>query len=308
LLVDEVPYWSNDDAGGNSADGGHSAVDSLNDREAWDTLRILAHIAKLRLQKRVDGGSMEAHAPSVFPDLKIKVKRDDDATDGWSVDVKLGDRRSTGAARRIVTEMMILAGEATARFCYLQGVKIPFRAQSMKDLKAIQADLDALPGQSICRTWLCITRLMNPSHFTSKPKPHEGLGLQHYVQVTSPLRRYVDLATHYQLKAFLRGDPLPYSTSGGGDTSLVEIARETTTSVPRHLERTGNDYWLKEYLRRNSGQTFAATVIGVQRNDGPYKLLLDDVGAIVDLQHATPLALGEEIVVVAAHSGDLVLR
>jgi len=33
---------------------------------------------------------------------------------------------------------------------------------------------------------------------------HEGLGLDVYVQATSSVRRFCDLAVHYQFKAFLR--------------------------------------------------------------------------------------------------------
>ena len=40
------------------------------------------------------------------------------------------------------------------------------------------------------------------------PAPHAGLGLPGYVQATSPMRRYLDLAIHQQLRAFLSGSPL----------------------------------------------------------------------------------------------------
>ena len=35
---------------------------------------------------------------------------------------------------------------------------------------------------------------------TDAPVPHAGLGLDAYVQVTSPIRRYNDLLAHWQLK------------------------------------------------------------------------------------------------------------
>ncbi len=35
---------------------------------------------------------------------------------------------------------------------------------------------------------------------TSGPTPHAGLGLQGYVQFTSPIRRYSDMLAHFQLK------------------------------------------------------------------------------------------------------------
>ena len=44
---------------------------------------------------------------------------------------------------------------------------------------------------------------------------YKGLGLDAYVQATSPVRKFDDLAVHYQLKIFLRGDSLSFIGSGG---------------------------------------------------------------------------------------------
>ena len=38
------------------------------------------------------------------------------------------------------------------------------------------------------------------------PRRHGGLGVDAYVQFTSPIRRYLDLVAHAQVKAFLRED------------------------------------------------------------------------------------------------------
>ena len=56
---------------------------------------------------------------------------------------------------------------------------------------------------------------------------HKGLGLDAYVQAISPVRRSCDLAVHYQLKAFLRGDSLPF-TGGGGTTVVMTMTTRTT--------------------------------------------------------------------------------
>ena len=49
-------------------------------------------------------------------------------------------------------------------------------------------------------------RTMTASQPSSQPGRHAGLGLDQYVQATSPLRRYLDLVVHQQLRAFLAGD------------------------------------------------------------------------------------------------------
>ncbi len=43
---------------------------------------------------------------------------------------------------------------------------------------------------------------------TSGPTPHAGLGLQGYVQFTSPIRRYSDMLAHFQLKVSAHRPPV----------------------------------------------------------------------------------------------------
>ncbi|MDE4994574.1 RNB domain-containing ribonuclease, partial [Francisella tularensis subsp. holarctica] len=40
--------------------------------------------------------------------------------------------------------------------------------------------------------------------YSKQPSMHAGMGLEAYVQVTSPLRRYLYLIVHYQLRNFLQ--------------------------------------------------------------------------------------------------------
>ena len=42
-----------------------------------------------------------------------------------------------------------------------------------------------------------------PAKITRTAEPHSGLGINSYVQVTSPLRRYNDCLVHRQIKAFI---------------------------------------------------------------------------------------------------------
>ncbi|KAK8795682.1 hypothetical protein WA158_000339 [Blastocystis sp. Blastoise] len=59
-----------------------------------------------------------------------------------------------------------------------------------------------------------MTLMISPPSAISATPPaemHASLGLNEYVQITSPLRRYNDMISHRQLKAFLYGEPLPYS-------------------------------------------------------------------------------------------------
>jgi hypothetical protein len=86
------------------------------DDATLETLRRLSYLSQRRLEWRIAGGSMERHAPEGLPDMPVKARAVPGAPDGWEVDVSVGGARTDGVARRIVSEAMLLAGEAAARY------------------------------------------------------------------------------------------------------------------------------------------------------------------------------------------------
>ena len=124
-------------------------------------------------------------------------------------------------------------------------------------------------------------------------------------QVTSPIRRYPDLAVHYQLKAHLRGEPLPFDSD-----ALLHLARESG-GVARKLERNANAYWVLEWLKRHAGQPMQALCLGSpfdRRQKGVSKLLLIGRGVIVDCKPRSPLPLGATVEVAPDRDGELIVR
>src|SRR5690625_1749727 len=69
-----------------------------------------------------------------------------------------------------------------------------------------------------------------PSSLSLKRAPHFSLTLDGYSQVTSPLRRYVDLILHRQIKAHLLGKDVPYSDQGLQKVRTDLIQRERVRS------------------------------------------------------------------------------
>jgi exoribonuclease-2 len=130
--------------------------------------------------------------------------------------------------------------------------------------------------------------------------PHGGLGLDLYVQATSPVRRYADLAVHHQIKAHLRGDALPFpgndsdASSNAGNT-LLRLAQNGGI-LSRQLECAANDYWLKEFLRRRGTQPIQALVLSSDGwKENVYKVLLPELGAIFTYRSNKSLAIGEQM-------------
>ena len=49
---------------------------------------------------------------------------------------------------------------------------------------------------------------MRTATTSTQVSPHESLGLEAYVQATSPLRRYLDLIVHRQITNYMKEDEL----------------------------------------------------------------------------------------------------
>jgi len=133
-----------------------------------------------------------------------------------------------------------------------------------------------------------------------------------YVQATSPVRRYADLALHHQIKSHLRGDALPFPVNDGEDGSndtgitMISIAKNAGT-LSRQLERPANDYWLKEFLRRRGSQITQVVVLRRdRRKDDVYKVFLPELGAIFTYRSTTPLANGQQMDMQSLRLSELV--
>jgi len=140
-------------------------------------------------------------------------------------------------SRDLVREAMLMVGEAMARFALEHNIPLPFTSQEKSDIEVEQLP-DGIAGMFGRR------RMMQRSQLTSIPAPHEGLGLEVYTQLTSPLRRYLDLVMHQQVRAFLRGEELL-------DTQAILErvgAAESIIGSVRQAERLSNKHWTLVYL------------------------------------------------------------
>lgn len=137
---------------------------------------------------------------------------------------------------------MVMAGEAAARFALERGLPFPFTTQDV----AVDVSDREPAGLAAMHA---LRRNLRPRQYSSQPGPHGGLGLNVYAQVTSPLRRYLDLVAHQQLRACLRdGDPLEAQ-------AIIERvgAAEAAAQGTRRAERLSREHWTMVYLQQHPG-------------------------------------------------------
>ncbi|MEH1874896.1 ribonuclease catalytic domain-containing protein [Nostoc sp.] len=222
-----------------------------------------------------------------MPEAMIKVKDDE-----INIDI-LDDSPS----RQVVAEMMIVAGEVAARYGKAHSIPLPFRGQPQPELPP-EEELLLLPAGFVRAC--AMRRCMPKSEMSITPLRHAGLGLDTYTQATSPIRRYSDLLTHFQLKAHLRGEVLPFTAD-----QLKEVMM-TVTSITQEVtmvERQTNRYYALEYLRRHPEETWEVTVLMWLREDSNLALiLLEDLGLQLPMVFKRSVNLGEQILVKVSHA------
>jgi len=251
--------------------------------EAEPEIEAIAKGASRRKQWRYAQGAISIN----MPEAMIKVKNDE-----ISIDI-LDDSKS----RQLVAEMMILAGEVAAHYGKTNNIPLPFRGQPQPELPPDE-ELLLLPAGFVRSC--AMRRCMPKSEMSINPLRHAGLGLDTYTQATSPIRRYSDLLTHFQLKAHLRGEVLPFTAD-----QLKEVMM-TVTAITQELtmvERQTNRYWALEYLRRHPQQVWQVTVLMWLREDSNLALiLLEDLGLQLPMSFKRSVNLGEQILVKVSHS------
>ncbi|MBD2568603.1 RNB domain-containing ribonuclease [Anabaena lutea] len=246
--------------------------------EAEPEIAAIANSAQRRKAWRYNQGAISIN----MPEAMIKVKDDD-----ISIDI-LDDSLS----RQLVAEMMILAGEVAARYGQTHNIPLPFRGQPQPELPPEQ-ELLQLPAGFVRSC--AMRRCMPKSEMSITPVRHAGLGLDTYTQATSPIRRYSDLLTHFQLKAHLRGEVLPFSAE---QLKEVMMTVTSTTQELTMVERQTNRYYALEYLRRHPQQVWQITVLMWLREDSNLALiLLEDLGLQLPMVFKRSVNLGEQLLV-----------
>jgi exoribonuclease-2 len=143
-------------------------------------------------------------------------------------------------SRDLVREAMLMAGGAVARFAAERDIPFPYATQE-------PPAPDTLTQPDAMSDMFALRRKLNPRQMSSIPTSHAGLGMNAYAQVTSPLRRYLDLVAHQQLRAHLRGEDLL-----SAQELLERIgAAEAVTGIIRQAERLARKHWTLVYLMQH---------------------------------------------------------
>jgi exoribonuclease-2 len=164
------------------------------------------------------------------------------------------------ASRQLVAEAMILAGAAVAEYGRRHQLALPYRGQPAAPVPSA-AELEALPVGPV--RLAAIKRCLTRGLVATTPQAHFSLGLEAYVQATSPIRRYGDLLVQRQLAAHLAGQPPLDALALSDLLTGVEAALREGVTVSREDQR----HWRQVWFATQRGQQWRGVFLRWLRED-----------------------------------------
>ena len=190
-----------------------------------------------------------------------------------SLHVKPFDPREktyTPPSHQVVADLMLIAGEVASKWCAERGIPIAYSGSlSNPHLATVQQKFMAdvykptVAKYGYCPPNLEYRRLMYMGGTTTsaEPRAHEYLNLSKYTKVTSPLRRYNDLFSHWQIDAAIRQEArIGTSLLGNTDDSFLPFslaeAKEVISELnirfkhTAHLKKHARHHWIVQWFNR----------------------------------------------------------
>ena len=192
--------------------------------------------------------------------------------------------------RSMIGEFMILANHLAARWLNENGAPCVYRSQAEPSERLV-------PAQAGCDDlFQCLRqrRLLSKTLWGLEPAPHSGMGIDIYTNLTSPLRRYIDLMMQRQVRQLAGGKPPLYSTEDL-DERLMNV--EAVLKRSARLQNRRRRYWLMRYFEGVGRHDYEALVL--EKLPHRWRIFLTDLMFDADLpaKNARTLQPGETVTV-----------
>jgi exoribonuclease-2 len=241
-----------------------------------ESLSVLHRLSAIMRQQRIENGAMLLPLPEVYAELGEE----------GEVSIRLASQETP--SKLIVSELMIFYNWMAARYCRDHRIPALYRCQ------APPSEIVSLDGVEPLYAVLKQRGKLSPLEIDVKPRPHSGLGMDAYTNVSSPIRRYFDLVIQRQIIHSLLEAAPPYTTDE------LDKKRMVVEPMLRDLERLKRNrlrYWILKWLRRESKRTFGALILAATKTK--YRIALADSLLITELkrQNGQDLHEGQRILV-----------
>ncbi|MBW2000180.1 MAG: RNB domain-containing ribonuclease [Deltaproteobacteria bacterium] len=249
--------------------------EQVNEMYAKDErLARMVRFSQIFREQRVKQGALVLS----LPEVSIKVNPDS------SISIELVPQETP--SRMMVAEFMILYNWLVARFCKEKKIPILYRSQEEPSERLSRENMDYVMYVFQQR------RKLTPLLIDTEPKPHAGLGLDVYTNVSSPIRRYLDIVIQRQvLNYLLKESPLYDKEQLDKIRVEVEPLLRDLATVKRNRIR----YWIYKYLMSRVGERYEAFVLDVLKSK--YRIILTAFLVVTEMKRekGQELSVGQKI-------------
>ncbi|RCK55039.1 Exoribonuclease II, mitochondrial [Candida viswanathii] len=164
-----------------------------------------------------------------------------------------------GKSTQLVTQNMIIANHLTAKFAIDNDIKILYRYADPNfnaELKKEYNDLSK-EGESVSiEKWMQLFAFFTRASITDTPHKHFLMGLSLYSNITSPLRRYIDLFNQWKIQDYFLGCKRVPDLNVSGIASYLD----GQSKIIRGQQRKSVSFWEGLFLRTYRDQVHAGKV------------------------------------------------
>jgi exoribonuclease-2 len=265
-------------------------VTNISYDEADDFLDKNKHLSKLKAVVEAHKQYRDAHNAISLDLPNVDVRFRDDL-------VTITAQKSS-QSRELIAEMMIMAGRAIAKFSVENDIVMPYAIQDEGDFP--KETLDNKGSLTLSASFKA-TKCFKRSATSTKPLQHYGLGLEAYLRVTSPLRRYLDLLVHQQLSSFISGEK---TLEKDKVKEIIGITNATMPDIGK-TTRASNDHYKCLYLMQNPEWQSEGVVVDTRGDKALF--MIPEIGMMTQIKFKTLPGLDEKVLL-RVSSVDLVER
>ncbi len=207
-------------------------------------------------------------------------------------DIKLIDQKVIvipqleSESREMISEFMVLAGRVIAKFSIENNISMPYLLQDSG--KFSDEIIENINNLSLSKTFEA-AKGFNRSKLSVKPSLHAGLGLNEYLRVTSPMRRYMDLLVQQQLVRFISNLTLLNESE---IKERIKVNNSSSSKINKAIRQSVEHYRCL-YFKQN--RNWKGDGVVVEKSGNKALLMIPELAMITQIKPKTEVELEDKI-------------
>ncbi|MGB1805597.1 MAG: RNB domain-containing ribonuclease [Candidatus Pseudothioglobus sp.] len=189
-------------------------------------------------------------------------------------------------SREMISEFMVLAGRVIAMFSIENNISMPYLLQDSG--KFSDEIIENINNLSLSKTFEA-AKGFNRSKLSVKPSLHAGLGLNEYLRVTSPMRRYMDLLVQQQLVRFISNLTLLNESE---IKARIKVNNSSSSKINKAI-RQSVEHFRCLYFKQN--RNWKGDGVVVEKSGNKALLMIPELAMITQIKPKTEVELEDKI-------------